>query len=86
MRIAKTLGLLVALVGLMVVGGERWDQSMGLPGLPGVLYAGNITPAALGEWTDGEILRAFTSGVSRDGTALFPLMSYHAYRRMDAAD
>ncbi|MBT4100255.1 MAG: cytochrome C [Gemmatimonadetes bacterium] len=64
-------------------GGERWDQSMGLPG---VLYADNITPAALGEWTDGEILRAFTSGVSRDGTALFPLMPYHAYGRMDVAD
>ena len=64
-------------------GGERWDQSMGLPG---VLYADNITPAALGEWTDGEILRAFTSGVARDGTALFPLMPYHAYGRMAMAD
>lgn len=65
------------------MGGERWDQSMGLPG---VFYADNITPAALGNWTDGEILRAFTSGVARDGTALFPLMPYHAYGRMDAAD
>ena len=68
---------------LLGAGGERWDQTMGLPG---VLYADNITPAALSEWTDGEILRAFTSGVSRDGTAIFPLMPYHAYGRMSQED
>jgi hypothetical protein len=37
-------------------GGERWEQSMGLPGL---LYADNITPAALGEWTDGRMERFY---------------------------
>lgn len=64
-------------------GGELFDESMGLPGR---IVSRNITPAALGSWTDGEILRAFTEGVSKDGTALFPLMPYHAYGRMDRAD
>jgi hypothetical protein len=42
----------------------------------GTLYSKNITPAAIGSWTDGELLRAVTTGVSRDGTPLFPLMPY----------
>ena len=58
--------------GTRGMGGERFDRTMGLPG---VLHAGNITPAELGAWTDGEILRAFTAGVSRDDRALFPLMT-----------
>jgi hypothetical protein len=45
-------------------------------GPAGVLYSKNITPAAIGSWTDGELLRAVTTGVSRDGTPLFPLMPY----------
>src|SRR5262245_57466467 len=43
---------------------------------PGSIYAKNITPAALGSWTDGEILRAITDGVSKDGSPLFPVMPY----------
>jgi mono/diheme cytochrome c family protein len=65
--------------GTLGQGGERFDRSMGLPG---VLHADNITPAALGEWTDGEVLRAFTAGVTRRGRALFPLMPYPAYSTM----
>jgi mono/diheme cytochrome c family protein len=60
-------------------GGEHFGREIGLPG---DVYARNITPAALGDWTDGEILRAMTSGVSRDGTALFPLMPYPNYRHL----
>lgn len=58
------------------VGGETWDETVGFPGR---LVARNITPSALGTWTDGEIARAFTEGVSRDGTPLFPLMPYKSY-------
>src|SRR5664279_2161114 len=36
-------------------GGERFDQTLGFPG---VFYAANITPAGIGNWTDGEIYRA----------------------------
>lgn len=46
----------------------------------------NITPAALGEWTDGEIVRAITAGVSRDGRPLHPFMPYDTYARMTEAD
>jgi mono/diheme cytochrome c family protein len=64
-------------------GGQMFDQSMGMPGR---LYAKNITPAGIGTWTDGEVLRAFTTGVSRDGRPMFPLMPYPSYGRMDPSD
>ncbi|HTV00095.1 MAG TPA: c-type cytochrome [Luteitalea sp.] len=59
-------------------GGEVWDESIGFPGR---VVSRNLTPAGLGTWTDGEILRAFTEGVSRDGTPLFELMPYTTYGR-----
>ena len=46
----------------------------------------NITPAAIGSWTDGELLRAVTQGVSKDGTPLFPLMPYPHFGAMDEED
>jgi mono/diheme cytochrome c family protein len=57
-------------------GGDVWDEKIGFPGY---LVARNLTPAALAGWSDGEILRAFTEGVARDGTPLFPIMPYPAY-------
>lgn len=64
-------------------GGERFDRSMGFPG---IFYARNITPAGLKNWTDGEIYRAITTGVNKDGEALFPVMPYHYYGMMDPTD
>jgi len=64
-------------------GGEVFDQKMGFPGS---FHAKNITPAALGTWTDGEIFRAMTTGVSRDGSALFPVMQYLHYGQMSRED
>ncbi len=55
-------------------------------GFPGDYYAKNLTPYHLGEWTDGEIFRAVTTGVSKDGHALFPIMPYTNYRRVDKED
>lgn len=55
-------------------------------GPAGVLYAKNITPAAIGSWTDGELLRAVTQGVSKDGTPLFPLMPYPHFGALDQED
>jgi mono/diheme cytochrome c family protein len=55
-------------------------------GSAGTLYSKNITPTALGEWTDGEIVRALRDGVSRDGTPLFPLMPYFNYRALSESD
>jgi mono/diheme cytochrome c family protein len=64
-------------------GGEVFNQQMGFPGL---FYAPNITPAALVTWTDGDIFRAVTSGVSKDGHALFPIMASHRFGKMDKED
>jgi len=55
-------------------------------GFPGTLYSKNITPYALSSWTDGEIFRAITTGVSKNGNALFPLMPYQGYGQMDKED
>jgi len=64
-------------------GGELFGEQMGLPGN---FYASNLTPANLGEWTDGELYRAITSGVGRDGRPLFPIMPYTHYGKMTRED
>ena len=64
-------------------GGEKWDNTNGFPGS---LYAPNITPAALQDWTDGEIFRAITAGVDKDGNALFPIMPYLQYGKLPKED
>lgn len=55
-------------------------------GPAGKMYSLNITPAGIGSWTDGELLRAVTQGVSKDGTPLFPLMPYPHFGAMDEED
>ncbi|MFA5909816.1 MAG: hypothetical protein WC815_13640 [Vicinamibacterales bacterium] len=63
------------------VGGQEFPL-----GGAGTVYGKNITPAAIGTWTDGELQRAVTAGVSKDGTALFPLMPYPHFGAMAADD
>jgi len=63
-------------------GGFIFDRNLGFPG---VVAAQNITsdPAdGLGNWTDGEVLRAIREGVDRKGDALFPMMPYQHLRSM----
>jgi mono/diheme cytochrome c family protein len=55
-------------------------------GPAGLLYSKNITPAGIGQWTDGELVRAVTQGVSKDGTPLFPLMPYPHFGAMSEED
>jgi mono/diheme cytochrome c family protein len=57
---------------------------MQFPGPWGVSVARNITPHAngLGGWSDAEIIRAITEGVSRDGRRLAPPMAFGAYANM----
>lgn len=69
--------------GTKGLGGEVFDQSMGFPGK---FYSFNITPSHLSNWTDGEIFRTITTGVSKDGRAIFPVMPYSYYGRMDKED
>jgi hypothetical protein len=64
-------------------GGDVSDENIGFPGR---FVSRNLTPAALGDWTDGEIFRAITTGVSRDGSALFPVMPYTQYSKLAEED
>lgn len=64
-------------------GGEIFDQKLGLPGK---YIAKNLTPTHLSNWTDGEIYRAITCGVNKDGKALFPIMSYPNFGQLDIED
>ena len=65
------------------MGGRAFTEESGFPG---TLYAPNITPAALRNWTDGELLRALTVGVNRDDEAIFPSMPWGVYRHFARAD
>ena len=64
-------------------GGEYFGEEMGFPGK---FYARNITPAHLKNWTDGQIFRTITTGVNAKGEALFPVMPYKYYGKMDKED
>ncbi|WP_162343607.1 c-type cytochrome [Cyclobacterium salsum] len=69
--------------GTEAAGGERFDHSMGFPG---VFVSPNITPAGIGEYSDGELFRLITTGVKKDGNPIFPVMPYPNYGKIDAED
>ena len=69
--------------GTLGRGGERFDQQFGFPG---VYYSRNITPAGIERYTDGELYRVITTGVSKEGRAMFPVMPYPYYGKMDPED
>lgn len=56
------------------------------PGPWGVSVSADITPTGLADWSDAEIIRAITQGVSRDGRPLLPPMGFAYYAGMRAAD
>jgi mono/diheme cytochrome c family protein len=60
----------------------------GSPDAPPTITA-NITShptAGIGAWTDAEIKRAVTQGISRDGKKLKPPMAYHYYAGLTETD
>lgn len=63
------------------MGGQKFDENV-----PGTIYAGNITPSGIGEWTNGEVLRAITTGVTKDNRVLFPVMPYPEYHQLGMED
>lgn len=69
--------------GTLGKGGEYFGPEMGFPGS---FYSKNITPYHLKDWTDGEIYRLITTGVSKDGRAIFPVMPYRNYRKLAKED
>jgi mono/diheme cytochrome c family protein len=54
--------------------------------VPGLVVSRNITPQALGDCKDEQIIRAIREGVGCDGTTLFPVMPYHFFRAMSDDD
>jgi mono/diheme cytochrome c family protein len=55
----------------------------------GNLYVPNITPddeTGIGKWTADEFYRMMHTGVSRDGTLLYPAMPFASYTKVTRAD
>lgn len=69
--------------GTLGKGGDLFDQKFGFPG---AYYAKNITPEGINRYTDGELFRVITTGVTKEGRAMFPVMPYQYYGRMDEED
>ncbi|UKJ08368.1 cytochrome c [Solitalea lacus] len=69
--------------GTLGKGGDEFNQKMGFPGR---YFASNITPAGIGNWTDGEIFRAITAGVKKDNQPIFPVMPHANYGQLDEED
>jgi mono/diheme cytochrome c family protein len=78
----------------MEKGARLWDTRLGaggfdFPGPWGVSTSRNITSSktkGIGAWTDDEIKRAITTGVSKDGSHLKPPMGYHYYATLTLDD
>ena len=69
--------------GTLGGGGDVFDEKIGFPGK---VYVKNITPATVSNWTDGELIRAITCGVTKDNKALFPMMPYPNYNKLTEDD
>lgn len=70
-------------------GGKPFAGGLPVASPIGTIFSTNITPdreTGIGEWTDGEILRAIREGVDRKGRTLFPMMPYEEYRKMSDED
>jgi cytochrome c2 len=72
--------------------GESDQSPLGLAeagGFPGTICFRNITSdkeTGIGEWTDGEVMRALREGIDRDGNAMFPIMPYFIYAALSDDD
>jgi mono/diheme cytochrome c family protein len=74
--------------------GRDFENKLGaggaeFPGPWGVSVSRNITSSkikGLGSWTDAEIKRAITQGISKDGSHLKPPMGFGYYAKMTDAD
>ncbi len=81
--------------GLLCAGCHAADEEPPLEGLDfladddappiGTFYAPNLTPTHLGEWTDGEIIRAIREGIHRDGRSLL-IMPASMFRSLSDDD
>lgn len=80
----KFSGLIVG--GTEGKGGEVFNE---IYAIPGVVFARNITPDTvngIGKWSDDDIVKALTRGISKNGDTLFPIMPYPHYNQMSRED
>jgi mono/diheme cytochrome c family protein len=64
-------------------------EPMPTQGLPGTVFAPNLTPDAetgAGNWTDDQLARAIREGIGHDGRTLFPIMPYQHFRELPDED
>ncbi|MGC4051264.1 MAG: cytochrome c [Paludibaculum sp.] len=75
--------------GPVIVSGRGKGQIIPEKGPVSPLVTANITTdkeTGLGNWTDGEKIRAIREGISRDGRTLFPMMPYKNFSKMSDYD
>jgi mono/diheme cytochrome c family protein len=70
--------------GELPLSGQDFFGAEGGPPI-GTLWAPNLTPAHLAEWSDGEIVRAIREGVGRDGRSLLIMPSAY-FRHLSDED
>jgi mono/diheme cytochrome c family protein len=87
--------LVNAVANCMHCHADRDFRKFGGPPVPGTegkggqkkgVYVSNITPTVLGSWTDAEIKRAITTGITNMGDTLFFTMPYMNYKYLTTYD
>jgi mono/diheme cytochrome c family protein len=70
-------------------GGKQFAGGRPMPTPFGNIYVPNITPdeeTGIGAWTPDEFYRMMHSGISRDGTLLYPAMPFASYTKVTRED
>ena len=70
-------------------GGKEFAGNRPMPTPFGNLYVPNITPdeeTGIGQWTADEFYRMMHTGVSRDGTLMYPAMPFASYTKVTRED
>src|SRR5262245_4683961 len=70
-------------------GGREFAGGRAMPTPFGNLYVPNITPedeTGIGRWTADEFYRMMHTGLSRDGTLLYPAMPFASYTKVTRDD
>jgi mono/diheme cytochrome c family protein len=70
-------------------GGVEFAGGRAMPTPFGNLYVPNITPdeeTGIGQWTADEFYRMMHTGISRDGTLLYPAMPFASYTKVTRED
>ena len=69
--------------------GRQFAGGRPMPTPFGNLYVPNITPddeTGIGQWTSDDFYRMMHTGVSRDGTLMYPAMPFASYTKVTRAD